>query len=507
MAAPTFTGLVRLPSTVTINTAAYTWPSAVAASSGYVLACSSAGVLSWVAPSGGGGGMAIGGVVGGGTAGRVLYEGAGAVLADSANLTFNGTKLATTGDLEVDGSIFQGATRLIHTYGTENLFVGLDAGNVTMSGSYNVAFGAGSLLNNTTGNQNVALGRIALASNTTGSLNMAMGCNALYSNTAGAANVGIGNQALTTNATGSNNVALGNSALTDPPASSDNIAIGSRALPNGGIGDQNIGIGSNAGNFCRTSDNVLIGHTAFYSLTTGSDNVGIGWCSGRNITTGGFNVFVGANAGFGAATIGAVTGGATVGYNTQLGGNYSTAVGYGAVCTSQYSVALGANVTAAIDHQVVLGTAAETVVLPGGKIVHRTAVSNNYSITATDYLLGVTSTAAAYTLTLPTATGVAGQAYIIKDESGGAATNNITLTTTSCEYDRRGGEQEDHRRLRDAQGLLERHELVHLLGVRDGGSRGETREFHRSGGGPLAADQCDVQFVGRVARGMGRPGL
>jgi hypothetical protein len=43
--------------------------------------------------SGGGGGLAIGGTVTGGTAGRVLFEAAGPVLADSANLMFNGTSL------------------------------------------------------------------------------------------------------------------------------------------------------------------------------------------------------------------------------------------------------------------------------------------------------------------------------------------------------------------------------------------------------------------------------
>jgi hypothetical protein len=42
----------------------------------------------------------------------------------------------------------------------------------------------------------------------------------------------------------------------------------------------------------------------------------------------------------------------------------------------------------------------------------------------------VTSTAAARTITLPTAVGSAGKVYIVKDESGGALVNNITLATT-----------------------------------------------------------------------------
>jgi len=42
------------------------------------------------------GGIAIGDAISGGTAGRILYEGAGPVLADSANLTYDGTTLSVT---------------------------------------------------------------------------------------------------------------------------------------------------------------------------------------------------------------------------------------------------------------------------------------------------------------------------------------------------------------------------------------------------------------------------
>lgn len=43
-----------------------------------------------------GGGIAIGDAISGGTAGRILYEGAGPVLADSANLTYDGTTFTAT---------------------------------------------------------------------------------------------------------------------------------------------------------------------------------------------------------------------------------------------------------------------------------------------------------------------------------------------------------------------------------------------------------------------------
>jgi uncharacterized protein DUF5907/copper-binding protein NosD/parallel beta helix pectate lyase-like protein len=61
----------------------------------------------------------------------------------------------------------------------------------------------------------------------------------------------------------------------------------------------------------------------------------------------------------------------------------------------------------------------------------RIAVSLNYTIGQGDYLIAYTALAAPRTVTLPTAVGVENQQYIVKDESGNAATNNITVATTS----------------------------------------------------------------------------
>jgi hypothetical protein len=57
---------------------------------------------------------------------------------------------------------------------------------------------------------------------------------------------------------------------------------------------------------------------------------------------------------------------------------------------------------------------------------HRTAVSaSTYTCLTTDYLIGVTSTSSAVTITLDAVS--AGRVFIVKDESGGAATHNITV--------------------------------------------------------------------------------
>lgn len=63
-------------------------------------------------------------------------------------------------------------------------------------------------------------------------------------------------------------------------------------------------------------------------------------------------------------------------------------------------------------------------------LFNRTAVAANYTALNTDFIIAVTSTAAARTITLPAAGGLAGKVYIVKDESGGAATHNITVSGT-----------------------------------------------------------------------------
>ena len=69
-----------------------------------------------------------------------------------------------------------------------------------------------------------------------------------------------------------------------------------------------------------------------------------------------------------------------------------------------------------------------------------TSISGNYSALQTDEVIEFSSTAASYTLTLPapSITGVTankGKTYVIKDASGGAATNNITIAPASGTID------------------------------------------------------------------------
>ncbi|MGF7229539.1 MAG: beta strand repeat-containing protein [Candidatus Saccharibacteria bacterium] len=79
-------------------------------------------------------------------------------------------------------------------------------------------------------------------------------------------------------------------------------------------------------------------------------------------------------------------------------------------------------------------TPLSTLDVRGSITYNRTTVSDvAYTVLATDYIIAYTTLTAARTVTLPTAIGVVGRLYIIKDEAGTAGTNNITLATTASQ--------------------------------------------------------------------------
>lgn len=72
-------------------------------------------------------------------------------------------------------------------------------------------------------------------------------------------------------------------------------------------------------------------------------------------------------------------------------------------------------------------TFSQAVVGTGQLIEQYVATPISYQVLNTDAIIGVTSTAAARTITMPASSLVTGQRWTVKDESGGAATNNITV--------------------------------------------------------------------------------
>ncbi len=161
------------------------------------------------------------------TTGTALNQPGTLVLRDS-NGGFASETITLGGNLSLTGTsglISQGGNRLIHTYGLFNFFAGQEAGNLTMTGSYNAGSGAYALFSNTSGGANTASGASALASNTTGSHNTGTGINALFANSTGGDNTAVGAEALYF-ATGSDNIAIGSQAGYNLTTGDNNIVIG-----------------------------------------------------------------------------------------------------------------------------------------------------------------------------------------------------------------------------------------------------------------------------------------
>jgi hypothetical protein len=221
----------------------------------------------------------------------------------SGNITLVPSTAAT-------GNILKGTAPFLHNFGTDNTFLGENAGNFTMTGVNNTASGVEALSSNTTGFNNTASGVNALFNNTDGSDNTASGRSALLSNTTGSSNTASGASALSRNTTGDNNTASGVNALFNNTDGSDNTASGRSALESNTTGFNNTASGvealfSNKTGFHNTAsgrnalfnnttgfDNTASGGGALFRNTIGSGNIAIGVAAGSSLTTGNNNIAI-----------------------------------------------------------------------------------------------------------------------------------------------------------------------------------------------------------------------
>jgi len=111
------------------------------------------------------------------------------------------------------GIIYSGGSTLMHGFGTNSLFAGAGAGNLTLTGNDNTGLGVNALQNNTTGSSNTATGEEALLFNLTGDYNTANGFEALANNTSGSNNIAMGYEAGSNITTGSYNIDIGNAGV------------------------------------------------------------------------------------------------------------------------------------------------------------------------------------------------------------------------------------------------------------------------------------------------------
>jgi hypothetical protein len=125
------------------------------------------------------------------------------------------------------GNILKSGFLFLHNFGTNNTFLGQNAGNLTMGGFANTASGVQALKDNITGNFNTAHGASALMKNTTGIDNTATGAGALQENLGGQNNTAIGFAADVSSGDLTNATAVGNGAVVN---TSNKIRLGNTAV-------------------------------------------------------------------------------------------------------------------------------------------------------------------------------------------------------------------------------------------------------------------------------------
>ena len=195
--------------------------------------------------------------------------------------TFSGTQTITTGNLTLNaaGAINKGGNIFLHNPGTQNTFVGADAGNSGTTGfGGNTAFGFQALTSLSSGDSNTAIGATALAVNSTGNSNTAVGRNALRFNTTGGGNTALGHFSMQSNTTGDSNTVSGYFSMVNNTTGSQNAVFGASSMSTNITGRSNTAVG-----------------IASLQNNNGDNNVAIGRAAGRDGTTGSYNIYLGAD--------------------------------------------------------------------------------------------------------------------------------------------------------------------------------------------------------------------
>ncbi len=173
-------------------------------------------------------------------------------IAPGGNIFLSNSATGSSGPM---GMIFKNGSRFMHNYGTNNTFLGNNAGNFTLTGAGNTAVGNDALPAVTSGAANTAVGRYAARDVTSGIGNTAIGDFALTRNVLNSGNTAVGVAALT-NATSGANTALGQFAGNNITTGGNNIMIG------------NVGVAGE-------SDTIRLGTPGSHTRTFLSGEVGI----------------------------------------------------------------------------------------------------------------------------------------------------------------------------------------------------------------------------------------
>ncbi len=270
------------------------------------------------------------------------------------------------------------------------------AGNITLTGGANSAFGRQSSINLTTGERNTALGHSSLHFTTTGSENTAIGMESLYHNTEGGRNVAVGASALTQNRAGMNNTAVGYSAMNLNEHGANNTALGFYSLFNNrggdyGGGDNNTALGTwTLHDNISGENNTATGMEALYSNESGTNNTSMGFRSMYENTEGEFNTAIGVNALRGNDS---GNRNSSVGYlslRTNISGNQNTGIGYFADVDEpnlENATAIGAHAKVLLSNRVRIGN--ESVERIGGQVGWTSGSDKSFKKNIKDSNLGL----------------------------------------------------------------------------------------------------------------------
>jgi len=146
------------------------------------------------------------------------------------------------------GSVYINNNRFLHAYGTQNTFLGQNAGNFTLNTGSSIG--------------NLGIGTSSLSALTTGGANTCAGDSSGAAITTGANNTAIGTSSLEILTTGNENTAVGSGALELATTATFNTAVGSGALSDITTATSNTALGINAGtNYTTENSNLVLGNT------------------------------------------------------------------------------------------------------------------------------------------------------------------------------------------------------------------------------------------------------
>jgi len=226
------------------------------------------------------------------------------------------------------------------------------------------------------------------------------------------------------------NVSLGQTALSALSSGAGNVAVGKLSLNTVSAGSSNTAVGYSSLNACTNSLNTAVGAFSLQTLGNAGNNCAFGYQAGRDLTTGTNNTLVGFHA-----LLDATTASNNVMIGSEAGQSYTS--------SESNNICIGTDVFGTVGESNIIriGTTSHTqtylqgvVNMPKGQVVAVTAPgAYPYTTLANDYVI-IVDTTSARTINL-IASPVTGQTYRIKDNTGSAATNNITISPAAGNID------------------------------------------------------------------------